>query len=119
MLVFVSCTKASPLCVARDGVSTFNYLVCDDVVMRSDCERPQEPPLEERYKVVRVLLSLGMQQIAKERVIRACCELLVSCPVSNNPLWHLTSCTHRCYLIGVGFCASADRHVCTVDGEAD
>jgi hypothetical protein len=65
LLVLVSCTKASPLCVARDGVSTFDHLVRDDVVMRSYCERAQEPPPEERYKVARVFLSLGMQQIAK------------------------------------------------------
>lgn len=65
LLVLVSCTKASPLCVARDGVPTFNHLVRDDVVVRSYRKRPQEPPPEERHKFVWVLLSLRMQQIAK------------------------------------------------------
>jgi hypothetical protein len=34
----------------------------------------------------------------------------VSYHMSNTPLGDLTSRTHRCYLIGVGFCTPADRH---------
>ena len=56
---------ASPLCITRDGFSTFNSFVRDDVVMRSDRKRPKEPPPEEGYEIFWVLLPLGMQQIAK------------------------------------------------------
>ena len=56
---------ASPLCITRDGFSTFNSFVRDDVVMRSDRKRPKEPPSEEGHKVSWVFVPLGMQQIAK------------------------------------------------------
>jgi hypothetical protein len=65
LLVIVCGMTASPLCITRDGFSTFNSFVRDDVVMRSDRKRPKEPPPEEGYKVFWVFVSLGMQQIAK------------------------------------------------------
>lgn len=65
LLVFVSGATTSPLCIARDGFSTFNHIVRDDVVMRSYRKRPKEPPPEECYKVIRVFLSFRMQQITK------------------------------------------------------